>query len=245
MPLLILLAKKTSGGHRPNRRQVFIGAIAGVLQFTTTLLLYSSYSYIPVGLATTLHFLYPLYVVLYEVLFRGKKLSCARILSLAASLAGVLVCVDFSGGAINLTGAVLALISGVTFAAYILMLGYEARDPMPIYTMMTVLSAVGIVMCGTVGLLSHKLTLSMTGNAWLFAVLAALLVSVGASSLFQKGTRDAGETDAAVFSLLEPITSILFGWLVNGEALTGKAVLGCGLIMLGLLCNTFADRKES
>ena len=60
LPVMVLLGRMTSPGFRPSPRQWRIGLLAGCLNFGCSLMLYSSYSYIPVGIATTLHFLYPL-----------------------------------------------------------------------------------------------------------------------------------------------------------------------------------------
>ena len=47
--------------------------------------------------------------------------------------------------------------------------------------------------------------------------------------------RIVGKANAAIFSLLEPITSIVFSVLLLGDALSPAKLTGCALILAGLL----------
>ena len=243
VPLVFL-----SGAHKKRiakGKQLRIGILAGTVMFSCTLLLYSSYAYIPVGLATTLHFLYPLYVVLFETLFKKKKLKPLQIIGLVLSLAGVFISVDLTGGgSLDLRGVILTLLSGIAFAAYILIIGAEAKDPLPVFRLMLLVSLSGVFLCGSAGVLLGKLTVSLEPAAWVCAILCALLVSLGGSTLFQIGTRYVGETDAAVYSLLEPIGCIVFGALLMGDVLTVNGITGCAMILAGLLCNALSEKRN-
>ena len=83
---------------------------------------------------------------------------------------------------------------------------------------MTVISVAGALLCGVVGLGMGRLTLAMTPAAWGYTVAVALLVSGAACTLFQTGVRLVGDADSAIYSLLEPLTSILFGMLPSYKA---------------------------
>ena len=110
---------------------------------------------------------------------------------------------------------------------------------------MTVTSLAGAVLCAGVGMGLGSLTFALTPRAWVFAALTALLVSIGGSAVFQAGVRIVGDKDAAVYSLLEPLTSILFGLVLLGEAFTERKALSCILILTGLLLTALADKKSS
>ena len=91
------------------------------------------------------------------------------------------------------------------------------------------------MLCLVAGLLLGRLTLRLTPQAWVCAVLVALLAAVVACVLFQAGVRIVGKANAAIFSLLEPITSIVFSVLLLGDALSPAKLTGCALILAGLL----------
>ncbi len=245
LPVLVILCRQTAPHFRASAGQMRMGAVLGVLQFGCTLMLYTSYSYIPVGIATTLHFLYPLFVMLYHLVRYRENPGWLKWTGLFLSLGGAMLLVEMGEGGLSPFGMGLALLSGVVFAAYIILLQKEADQPLPIYHLMTVTSLSGAALCALVGLVSGSLTVSLTPSAWVFAALTALLVSIGGSAVFQAGVRIVGDADAAIYSLLEPLTSIVFGLLLLGEALTMRKMLSCVLILGGLLLTALADRKKN
>lgn len=245
LPVLLILCRQTAPHFRASAGQMRMGAVLGVLQFGCTLMLYTSYSYIPVGIATTLHFLYPLFVMLYHLVRYRENPGWLKWTGLFLSLGGAMLLVEMGEGGLSPFGMGLALLSGVVFAAYIILLQKEADQPLPIYHLMTVTSLSGAALCALVGLVSGSLTVSLTPPAWVFAALTALLVSIGGSAVFQAGVRIVGDADAAIYSLLEPLTSIVFGLLLLGEALTMRKMLSCVLILGGLLLTALADRKKN
>ena len=245
LPVLLILCRQTAPHFRACAGQMRMGAVLGVLQFGCTLMLYTSYSYIPVGIATTLHFLYPLFVMLYHLVRYRENPGWLKWIGLFLSLGGAMLLVEMGEGGLSPFGMGLALLSGVVFAAYIILLQKEADQPLPIYHLMTVTSLSGAALCALVGLVSGSLTVSLTPSAWVFAALTALLVSIGGSAVFQAGVRIVGDADAAIYSLLEPLTSIVFGLLLLGEALTMRKMLSCVLILGGLLLTALADRKKN
>lgn len=234
LPLPVLYAL-TRRHPKPDAAQRRLGAVLGLLLFGCALLLYSSYAYIPVGLATTLHFLYPLYVVLYEWLVQRRSPGALRLAGLVLGLSGSMLFLQPGEGALHPAGLLLALLSGVCYAGYIVVLSRESQRPMPLYRLMFEVSCSGAVLCLVAGLLLGRLTLRLTPQAWVCAVLVALLAAVVACVLFQAGVRIVGKANAAIFSLLEPITSIVFSVLLLGDALSPAKLTGCALILAGLL----------
>lgn len=245
LPVLFVMGRMTAKGYRASGRQIGRGAMLGVLQFGCTLMLYTSYSYIPVGIATTLHFLYPLFVMLYHLVRYRENPGWMKWLGLFLSLGGAMLLVEMGEGGLSPFGMMLALLSGVVFAAYIILLQKEADQPLPLYHLMTITSLSGAALCAAVGLMTGSLTVSLTPQAWMYAAATALLVSIGGSAVFQAGVRIVGDADAAVYSLLEPLTSIVFGLILLGETITPRKTLSCALILLGLLLTALADRQAN
>ena len=71
--ILLLLEKVDLAIDRITMLKIFILGNLGSLM--TTLLLYSSYQYISVGMATTIHFLYPVLVVIFSFLFYKEPIT--------------------------------------------------------------------------------------------------------------------------------------------------------------------------
>lgn len=235
IPVFLIICGKS---FHPGKKQLITGIIAGCFSFGCTLLLYSSYEYISPGLATTLHFLYPLYVTVFSSCRRHTRPGREYIIGLVLSVLGIVLFLNPEDIQGKITGYILAVASGVVYSFYILLLEKESDEPLPLYHLMLIISCTGVVLCGITGLALGKLTIMISGKGWLFACLVALLTAVVASVLFQTGVRKTGGTNAAIFSLLEPISSVLFSVILLGDILTLKTIIGCVLIICGLVVVT-------
>jgi drug/metabolite transporter (DMT)-like permease len=73
------------------------------------------------------------------------------------------------------------------------------------------------------------------GAAW-WTVLYTSVLSIGLGYTLQAvGQQQAPATDAALIISLEAVFASVFGWLLLGETLTAQQVLGCGLMLAGML----------
>ena len=112
--LAIMLIKKIPFQATP--RQIGVMIVVGILGFgMTATLVTAAYNYIPVGLATMFQFSYPLFVLIIMVILTKEKIGALRAVAVAFLAVGLVLMMDFSGGA-NYTGIALALLSGVTYA---------------------------------------------------------------------------------------------------------------------------------
>jgi drug/metabolite transporter (DMT)-like permease len=105
------------------------------------------------------------------------------------------------------------------------------------------LALVQYLACGTIslflgfGLEAH--TLGGLGAAW-GAVVYGGVISVGLGYTLQViGQQDAPATDAVLMLSLEAVFAALFGWFLLGETLTRVQVLGCVLMIGGMLLAQF------
>ena len=115
--VVMLLTKRS---FRLQRGQLWVVLLLSMLYALTAILLIQSYGYIPSGVATTIHFLYPLAVTLTMAWFFKTKTTVVTYVAVVISLVGVALLVwgshsegDFS------RGVLLSLLSVVTYAAYI------------------------------------------------------------------------------------------------------------------------------
>ena len=104
---------------RVTNRQLWQLLVFGGVSFGLTgLLLVNSYRFVPIGLATMFHFIYPIIVSLAMVTIYNEKASVLKITSILLALAGLYLVLDLSGN-LSLKGVALALGSGFTYAVYV------------------------------------------------------------------------------------------------------------------------------
>ena len=210
----------------------------------TPLLLYISYSFIPSGMATTFHFTYPALTILGTALVMHRPIHRSQVFCVLLCTIGIFLFYS-PDGQIRLIGAATALLSGVTYTAYILLLdkfrltGISALKAT--FYMTLVASVILFVVCLLTGNLSAPKSLAGVG----VCILTALLSTVGATVLFQKGTLLLGGARSAILSTFEPITSVIVGILVFHDPFSFKTILGsvC-VIAAAILIAVFDLRKE-
>jgi drug/metabolite transporter (DMT)-like permease len=74
------------------------------------------------------------------------------------------------------------------------------------------------------------------GMAWLNLVGLAILPTIVSTATLAIATRNIGATKASILGVFEPITAILVGTLVFGEALTSNIIVG---ILISVVAVTF------
>ncbi|HZK42570.1 MAG TPA: DMT family transporter [Clostridia bacterium] len=235
LPLLILLAGLSKVSLKPRKEEVLPVLLVSLFgAFATTLLLYSSYAYMAVGMATVLHYLFPVLVMLGGLLFFGEKTNKMKTLALLLGFSGVLTFVG-SGARLAWQGILLAVVSAFTYAG--LMIGMErtAIKEMPVLKMAVYSNALACLASLLIGLSSSSLNLRMTGSAWLISLLVALMVAVGAFTLLNLAVVKTGATTTAIVAMLEPLTSVFMGAILLKEKVSPLNLLGFVLIMSGVL----------
>lgn len=208
----------------------------------TPILLFSSYRYIASGTATVLHFIYPAIVLLGGLIFLRKKAQLGSILSVLLCLIGI--CLFYVPGSdFSWTGALLALASGGTFAAYVLCLSVFRYKQVSGFLFSFYVATAGSVFTLILCLITRQLALPQTLGGWGLCLLFALLVTTGAVFLFQQGAFLIGGERASILSTLEPITGVFIGILLLGDPLHPQSIIGSVLVIAASLLIAVFDMR--
>ena len=236
-----VIAARPGLSFRVARRQM--GQLLGLSVFNalTPLLLYLSYVTVDSGLATTLHFTYPVAVILLMRLCFHERLTGRKLLCTALCTAGILL-LYVPGGRSSPVGMALAVLSGLTFAVFVIGLGRSDLRSVPVLTTTFWLSLFAALEVGAFALLSGDLALSQGWQAWAAEAELGLMSTVLALALFQMGVFLCGEVSASLLSNLEPITGIFIGVWIFGETLTARTVAGVLCILVAAAMTALSKR---
>ncbi|EGO62479.1 DMT family transporter [Acetonema longum] len=208
----------------------------------TTLLLYMSYPYVGIGAATTLHFLYPVFVCLICRIFFKERLSLRKIMVLLIAGAGMLCFFDLKAAS-QITGLVIAGVSGLTYAIYMVAMEKKRLDQRNSW-MVTFYMAISVsIFMLLYNIPTGKIVLLLPLKAYLYMVTLAILASFLAVLLLQLGIKYLGASTAAILCLFEPITSMICGGLFLQETITIEKIIGCILIFSAVVL--LATNKSS
>lgn len=224
-------------------KQAGVLLILGLLYTSSSVFLFEAYSYIASGLATTIIFLYPVLVAIIMVFLRVVP-SWPVWLSIILTFVGVVIMTQSdSTQTINPIGVILSLGSALVYALFIVIINRSKIISNISNSLLTfyALTVGAIIFLGKITLSDIHITTGLTGNmVWLNLVGLAILPTVVSTATLTIATRNIGATKASVLGVFEPVTAILIGTVVFGEALTTNIIVG---ILLSITAITFMIAK--
>ncbi len=238
----IIITKKD---FKINKAQLMHIIFLGIIGYTaTTYTLFLSYNYISVGLATTMHFIYPVVVTVFAVILYKEKLYWSKIIALALSVLGIYLLVGGGNATLNFKGVALAITSGCFYAYYIVGVSHSEVNKIDTYVLTFYLAAIAALSLFIMGMINGQLDFNIKAYSYLASTGIALVSTVLALTMFLKGIKIIGPSSAAILSTLEPIVSIILGVLVLKEQLSFTIVMGCILILFSVIILTLGQREK-
>ena len=178
--------------------------------------------------AIVLQYTAPIFVFLFSRLVLKEKIAKLNGFALAVSMIGVGIISLDSVGQPDMAGVLLALLSGLLFAAYMINLR-GTREINPVY-----LTWINNMVCALLLLFVVKSQLWLTATQlWILIVMGAVQLGMP-YFLFSKGLHAVSLQEASLIALIEPVLNPLWVALVVGEIPSKATVAGGGMILLGL-----------
>lgn len=227
VPILYIYLKAQGISMRITRTEFAKIALITIFGYGgTAVLLFSSYNFIPSGMSTTIHFMYPVFTILGCMIFFKEKVSPLKLLCVALCFGGILLFYNGESGG-SVLGMALSFLSGVTYAFYTIYLEKSGLQKMENLKLIFYMNTVAASMILVMALLTAQFTLRLTPLAWGTAVFFATATSLIGVLGYQIGVKCIGPQNAAILSTFEPITSVIVGVLVYREAFSARTLLGC------------------
>ncbi|UPU34784.1 DMT family transporter [Geomonas paludis] len=186
-------------------------------------------------------FITGLYVVLVPLLgmFWGQRPGTGTWLGAVLAAAGLFFLSVTDRFTIGI-GDLLELIGAVFWAGHVLLIGWLSPrlDPFK-------LSALQFAVCSILSLITafifESMTLASVCAAWR-PILYGGLISVGFAYTMQVvAQRDAHPAHTAVILSAEGVFAAIWGWFFLGEVLGARGLLGCVLMLAGILCSELCN----
>jgi len=213
--------------------------------FLMMVTLFSAYNHMATGLATTLHFIYPLATMAGAVVIYKEKASISQVLALFVSLFGIffLAGVD-TNGTITLTGFILALSSGLFYAYYVLIVSHSNVRTLSAMVQIFYITLFNSIFLLIMTLFTGTLMLDISLTGFLASIMVALVSSVFGMVAFQAGLKAVSATSATILSTFEVVTSILIGVIFLAETLSAFQLGGSILIVFSVIWVSLAEKKH-
>ncbi len=217
-------------------------ALAAVFNITTSMLLFSSYAYIGIGMGTTLHFLYPVFTIIIGYVAFRDRLGKIKIISLIMATVGMIMATGSSG--FNMTGIAVAAASGLTYAGYLLSLEKSSIGKMDTMKAMLYICIFSSLFTFITDLFADEVAYVLPAKAMIYTVIFAVLNSCVAHVILLKGVKYIGAGNASIYSMFEPVSSVIGGAVILHESTGPMKMLSCIVIFAAVLIPAVSDIRN-
>ena len=220
---------------RLGRRELGTVFLLSLFRAATSLSLVIAYQNIASGVASTIHFMYPLVVaVVWTFAAIGMSIVGAVLLSLGN--------VDFSHGDTTL-GIVSATVSVVAYGGYIVGVRRSRAVEIDSTVLTCCVMAFGALFFIAGGLLTGGVRLETDPHTWLYILGVAIPATAVSNMALVQAIKSIGPTLTSIFGAMEPLTAVVIGVWVFAEPFTAKGAAGILLIVAAVSVVVLRSRK--
>lgn len=210
--------------------------VAGVVFGLSSCTLYESFLYMDAGIASSILFVYPILVAVIMALFFHERASLLTYGCIALALAGIALLYKGDGNTtLSATGMLFVIVSSLCYALYIVGVDHSVLSTVPSARMtFWVLVAGTLLFFVMAGCGLHLHPLGTSPFVWGNIIGIALVPTVVPILFINVAIKTIGPTYSAIVGALEPVTAIIIGVTVFGEALTTRIVIGALMIFVAV-----------
>ena len=222
-------------------KEIILLALLGLLFGISAISLFNSFLYMDAGLASTVLFIYPIFVAIIMALFFKEKNSIITILSIVFAFIGVVLLYESDGANVSNFGIFLVIVSSLCYAIYIVIINQYLKMSALKVTFYSMLFCTITILIHSFFDSSLNIMPLINFNMWVYTLFLALVPTIISLLFLIKAIQIVGSTSASILGALEPFTAVLIGVYVFNEKITFWLVIGIVFILFGVLLIVLKD----
>lgn len=212
--------------------------LMGLLMSASSILLFISYNYMPVGIASTLLFVYPILVAVIMTICFHERLSWLVVGCLLLATAGIALLCRTDGTSGNSEGFYIGFLSvmasSLAYSIYLVGLNktrIRTIASLPVTFYVLVFGSLIYIVRLT---FDTPLTIPTTPFMWMCCAGLGLFPTVISLIFTAKAIQCIGSTETALLGALEPVTAVVLGILFLGESVSLIEAIGMCMIFVAV-----------
>ncbi|UYF42892.1 DMT family transporter [Aliarcobacter cryaerophilus] len=222
-------------------KEIILLALLGLLFGISAISLFNSFLYMDAGLASTVLFIYPIFVAIIMALFFKEKNSIITILSIIFAFLGVVLLYESDGANVSNFGIFLVIVSSLCYAIYIVIINQYLKMSALKVTFYSMLFCTITILIHSFFDSSLNIMPLVNFNMWFYTIFLALVPTIISLLFLIKAIQLIGSTSASILGALEPLTAVLIGVYVFNEKITFWLVIGIVFILFGVILIVLKD----
>ncbi len=228
---------------RLEKNQIFISALLGILGYAIFSTLYfTAIKGVTVALASLLLYTYPFWVSLCSHWVLKERMNTKQWLCLLGASIGLAILMWGKIEVSNWFAVAAGLGSALTYAIYILVSARFQKEVNPLSSSLYVISFTAFALylfhrpnMGAALELSTEQARSVIGIAIICTILPLTLILAGLQKM--------KSSEAALLTMIEPITASIVAFILFNESLSARQLIGAMLVLGALTASTLTDKK--
>ncbi len=236
--LLVFLKIRKKKNVNVTRPSLIMTMVTGAVIGVNWVLLFESYNYTTVQVATLSYYMEPAIVILLSPIFLGEKLTPKRLLCALSSVVGMVLVSGITGGSSLSSGDFKGILYGLSAAALyatVIILNKRNIGMDAQYKTMIELFSASIVIVPYILLRENITAITFTPLSILMLLLVGIFHTGFAYSLYFGAMEMLSAHTIAVVSYIDPVFALILSFLVLGESLTLEGLVGAVLIIISSL----------
>jgi len=216
--------------------------LLGVMFALSSTCLFMGYDYLSAGVASTILFMYPVFVALIMAIFFRERITWITSGAIILALIGVwILSVKGEDFEVNVPGLIIVLLSALFYAFYIVLVNKSNVKTMSGAKLTTYsMFFCSVFFMVKTFLQGGNLALPSVSATGLIVVFAFVTTVISCISLVY-AVHYIGSTPTAILGAVEPVTAVIISVALFSEALTVNLIVGIVLIVGAVILNILSD----
>lgn len=244
--ILAMVCTRQKPAWEAIRKNLLLLVLSGIAIGVNWVLLFESYRYTSVAVATICYYLAPLFLILMSPLL-GERLNLKKILCVLAAFAGMVLLSGITEGtqlhSSHLKGIFLAVGAAVFYASVMLM--NKKFTPIPAYDKTVVQLVFASLSIAPYLVLTNAFSLQgLTPVQWVLLAVVGIVHTGIAYTMYFGSMKNLSAHTIAIFSYLDPVLAVILSTLILREPLSLWGIFGAVLILGSALYSELPERKK-
>lgn len=184
------------------------------------------------GLAMVIFFTYPAIVAFLNFVLYGSRLDRIYYIAIGMILLGMVFLADIRHLSFDVYGIGLSLFSGLCYAAYILISKNTPLSPL----LSTFAVSIGCMLTALIlALIDESFFIPQDLIVWVDILGIGIICSAVPILLFLESMKYISAEQTSIFSVLEPVFTLIFGIILLGERINMQQSIGIALLLSAAL----------
>ncbi len=222
-----ILMKAKRIPFRIERRDIPFLILLGFFYTISSMFLFWGYSFMSAGIATTIHFTYPIFVTLILGIFFHEKVSAVTWIAIVLAISGVArLSIDGDELQFAAVGIIIVVLSAVGYASYITFVNKSRIKNMPGWKLAFYVFIVSTLLFALKAMTNQGIQPIQNGYECMNLLLLALVPTIVSNITLVQAVQNIGGTLTSILGAFEPLTAMLVGVLFFHEPFTPEYGLG-------------------